>query len=92
MEQTFEGTIISEQLGTFGKDEMMYGYIGIKTPEGKQKKVKVDSYTSYETLDMGSEVIIEAANLGDTDILVARKISINPKTTHSSEEYSTAST
>ena len=92
MEQTFEGTIISEQLGTFGKNDIIYGYIGIKTTKGKQKKIKIDSYTSYETLDMGSEVIIEAAELGDTGILVARKISVNPKVTHTSEEYSAAST
>ncbi|TFG34001.1 hypothetical protein EU527_05600 [Candidatus Thorarchaeota archaeon] len=72
-----QGTIVSTQLGSFGKDEIVYGYIGIKTADGKQIAVKVDSYTDYETLELNSDVIIEAVNLGSTEIIVARKISLN---------------
>ncbi len=92
VEHIFEGTIISRQLGTFGKEEIVYGYIGIRTPEGEQKLIKIDSYTWYESLELGTDVIVEAANLGNTDILVARKVSIHQKLTETTEQLGIAST
>ena len=83
---------MSSELGTFGKNHILYGYIGIKTHEGEQKKIKVDSYTSYETLEIGSEVVAELSSLGDTNIMVARKITHDIKGSHDSEQYGTAST
>ena len=77
MENTIEGKIISNDLGTFGKDKIVYGYIGIEKPNGEHIKVKVDSYTWYETLDIGSYVFVEIAHLGTTDIIVARRIDLN---------------
>ncbi|TFG30644.1 hypothetical protein EU527_14210 [Candidatus Thorarchaeota archaeon] len=92
MQQTIQGTIVSRQLGTFGKDEIVYGYIGIKTSSGEQIAIKVDSYTWYETLELGSDVLIEAVNLGSTDIVVARKISISPNLIGQSDQSAVATT
>jgi len=75
-EQVIEGKIISSQIGAFGKTEFPYGYITIEISQGKNVAVKIDSFTWYETLEIGNHVIVEVLNLGTTDILVARKISL----------------
>ena len=77
MEKTIEGKIISKDLGVFGKNQTVYGYVGIEKPTGEKIKVKVDSFTWYETLEIGDHVFIELGNLGTTDILVARRIDVN---------------
>lgn len=77
MERTIEGKIISKQLGVFGKKQIVYGYIGIEKPDGQQIEVKIDSYTWYETLEIGTHVFAELHNLGTTEILVARRIDVN---------------
>jgi len=77
MEKTIEGKIISKDLGAFGKNKIVYGYIGILKPNGEKVKVKIDSYTWYETLEIGSDVFVEIFNLGSTDILVARRVDVN---------------
>ncbi|MGY5859680.1 MAG: hypothetical protein RTU63_09940 [Candidatus Thorarchaeota archaeon] len=77
MEKTIEGRIISKDLGVFGKYETVYGYVGIEKPDCEKIKVKVDSFTWYETLEVGSHVFIELDNLGTTEILVARRIDVN---------------
>jgi hypothetical protein len=74
--QIIEGKIISSQLGEFGKKEILYGYIGVEINPTHHVAIKIDSYTSYETLEIGDHVVIEASRLGTTDILVARKISL----------------
>lgn len=74
MKRVIEGTIVSKQLGAFGKDEIVYGYIDIRTMDNELIAVKIDSYTSYDNLEVGTDVIIEAVNLGSTDIIVARKV------------------
>ena len=77
MEKTIEGRIISKDLGVFGKNRTVYGYIGIEKTDGEHIKVKVDSFTWYETLEIGSHVFVEIDNLGTTEILVARRIDVN---------------
>lgn len=79
-----EGKIVSSQLGEFGKNEIVYGYIGIEVGHNENVLVKIDSYTWYETLDVGKHVIIHAAKLGTTNILVARKVSVKQGTDSSS--------
>ncbi|MFW9960357.1 MAG: hypothetical protein ACFFDV_05030 [Candidatus Thorarchaeota archaeon] len=79
-----EGKIVSSQLGGFGKTEIVYGYIGIEVSHNQSVMVKIDSYTWYETLDIGKHVIIHAAKLGSTNILVARKVSVKQGTDSSS--------
>ncbi len=74
MKAPFEGKIISANLGEFSKRKIVYGYIGIELPDKSHIKVKIDSYTWYESLVIGEEVIVEAKTLANTDILVARKI------------------
>jgi hypothetical protein len=68
------GKIISTQLGVFGRDELRYGYISVQTKDNKVIKIKIDSYTTYETLNLGDRVVVETEFLGDTNILVARKV------------------
>ena len=77
MDKTIEGKIISRDLGEFGKKQILYGYIGLRKPDGEKVKIKIDSYTWYETLEIGSDVFVEVHNLGPTDILVARRIDVN---------------
>ena len=77
MEKTIEGKIISKDLGEFGKNQTLYGYIGLELPDCKQIKVKVDSFTWYQTLEIGSHVFVETNRLGSTDIMVARRIDVN---------------
>ena len=77
MEKTIEGRIISKDLGVFGKNQTVYGYIGIEKPNGEQISVKVDTFTWFETLEIGSHVFIETSSLGTTDIIVARRIDVN---------------
>ena len=74
MNSPFEGKIISANLGEFSKRQIVYGYIGIELPDKSHIKIKIDSYTWYESLVIGEEVIVEAETLANTDILVARKI------------------
>jgi hypothetical protein len=84
-EQIIEGKIISNQLGKFGKEEMLYGYIGIEITPKQHVAIKIDSYTWYETLEVGNHVIVEAVKLGVTDILVARKVSLSQGANSSSQ-------
>ena len=70
------GTLVSAALGTFGKNDVLYGYIGLEKTDGTHVKIKVDTFTWYETLEVGSKVIIEVETLGSTDILVARRIMV----------------
>ena len=92
MDKTIEGTIISSQLGTFGKDDVFYGYIGIKTTSGENIKVKVDNYTEYDTLEIGSDVIAEIHSLGSTNILVAKRISEKGHGSEASDQHVMAGT
>lgn len=85
------GTLVSSALGTFGKSEILYGYIGLEKEDGSHIRIKVDSYTWYETLDVGSKVVIEVETLGATDILVARKISFQTDLSSGQDEQAKAS-
>ncbi len=90
MNNTIEGKIISKQMGVFGNKQIVYGYLGIETPSGQQRIVKVDAFTWYETLEIGSQVIIEITNLGDTDIIIAEKIRFNQELMTSMDSISAA--
>jgi hypothetical protein len=92
MEKTIEGTIISKDLGLFGKNQILYGYVGIEKPDGEHIKVKVDSFTWYETLEIGSHVFVETKKLGNTDILVAKRIDVNLHPMNLSGHEATAKT
>ena len=68
------GKIISSDLGLFSKREIVYGYIGIELPDKSHIKIKIDSYTWYETLSIGEDVVVEIEKLSNTEILVARTV------------------
>jgi len=86
MSETIQGKIISSNLGEFSKKKIIYGYLGIELPDGKHIKVKVDFYTLYETLKIGEKVILEIEPLGNSDILVAKKIQLKENLETKSEE------
>ncbi|MFW9767525.1 MAG: hypothetical protein ACFFF9_08545 [Candidatus Thorarchaeota archaeon] len=72
MERAITGSIISAQLGNLGKKK--YGFIGVKTEDLKEFKIKVAAETKYETLDVGSRVHIVAELIGDMGIMTAKSI------------------
>lgn len=86
MNGTVNGKIVSTNLGEFSKRRIIYGYIGIELPDKTHIQVKIDSYTWYETLTIGDEVVVEIETLGNTDILVARKIQLKTSLEISAEE------
>lgn len=90
MDNIIEGKIISKQMGVFGNRQLVYGYLGIETPSGQQRIVKVDAFTWYETLEIGSQVIIEITVLGDTDIIIAEKIRFNQELMTNTDSVSAA--
>jgi hypothetical protein len=86
MNGLIHGKIISANLGEFSKKRIVYGYLGIELPDKKHVKVKIDSYTWYETLTPGGEVVVEVDTLANTDIIVARKIQLKSSLETSSDE------
>ena len=86
MSDIIEGKIVSSNLGEFSKKRIVYGYLGIETSDKKHLKVKVDSYTEYETLKIGDEVEVEVHILTGTDILVAKKIHLKSSRESSPEK------
>lgn len=88
MTAAVQGKIVSINIGEFSKKRIKYGYIGIELPDKTHMKLKVDSYTWYETLEMGNEVVVEFEDLGDTDIHVARKIQLSTSVDSTPSEIS----
>jgi hypothetical protein len=86
VEEVLEGRIVSTQLGEFGNTGIIYGYISIDAAPGKNVVVKIDSYTHHENLEVGSYVIVKAAKLGMTDILVAKDVSSKQSTETTTRE------
>ncbi|MFX1579500.1 MAG: hypothetical protein ACFFBJ_07605 [Promethearchaeota archaeon] len=74
MEQSITGSITSTQLGNLGKKQ--YGFIGVKTEEKEELKIKVAAFTKYDTLDIGKRVHIVAESIGNMGIMTAKTISI----------------
>jgi len=77
-ERTIEGKIVSTQLATFGETDIIYGCITIEVTRNEHVNVKIDSYTYYETLEVGNHVAVDVATLGSTDILVAKRVLLGP--------------
>lgn len=70
------GRITSNSLGAVSTREIPYGYIDLITDTGEHYHIKIDVHTFHETLDPGQDVEIEMERLGNTDIVVAKAISI----------------
>ncbi|MHA2047950.1 MAG: hypothetical protein ACW99G_24470 [Candidatus Thorarchaeota archaeon] len=62
MKKAFTGHIISNQLGNMGSKK--YGFIGLKTKNKEELKIKISAFTKYDTLDVGERVRIEAESIG----------------------------
>jgi hypothetical protein len=69
------GEIVSSQLARYGDKDTRYGYVTVQTYEQEYVKIKVDAYTSFDTLDIGEQVVVKSKKLGDTGIRVAKQIS-----------------
>ncbi len=87
---TLIGKIIANQLGKFGSREIIYGYLTIEEETGKHTRIKVDSYTEWDTLSIGDMVEIQATELGNTGIITARRVILKPGPFFSSEDQSVA--
>lgn len=74
MEKSITGSITSTQLGRMGSKR--YGFIGVKTEQQEELKIKVAAYTKYETLDVGKRVHIVAESIGDMNFLTAKSIAL----------------
>lgn len=74
MTEKLEGQIIASQVGRISNTDKKYGFITIRTPEESHVKVKIDSYTNYDTLEMGHDVEIFTDELGSSSLIVAREI------------------
>ncbi len=72
-----KGKIVATQLGTFGSTAKVYGYVVIRKGDGKDVKVKVDSRTEYDSLSVGDSVEVYMVELGETGILLARRVILN---------------
>lgn len=88
MTETIRGKITSTQLGEFSEKQIIYGYIGIERSDKTHVKVKIDSYTWYESLAIGDDVVLETHTLANTDILVARTIRLKSSLDMESEDPS----
>ena len=74
MKKAFTGHIVSNQLGNMGSKK--YGFIGLKTKNKEELKIKISAFTKYETLDVGERVRIEAESIGNMGIFTARLITL----------------
>ena len=74
MTEKIKGQIIASQIGRISNTDKKYGFITIKTSDENHVKVKIDSYTSYDTLEMGHDVEVSTDQLGSDSLIVAREI------------------
>ena len=86
MMETMRGKITSTQLGEFSEKQIIYGYIVIELSDKTHVKVKIDSFTWYESLAVGDEVVLETHTLANTDILVVRTIRLKSNLDMESED------
>lgn len=68
------GEIVASRISKQRTTGVREGYIVILTPTHEHVRFRVDSSTSFESLERGEKVTVEYETLGDTDILVAKKI------------------
>jgi acyl-CoA hydrolase len=89
-EEIIEGKIVSAQLAEFANTGIIYGYISIDAILGNTVAVKIDSYTHHESLEIGDYVVVRAASLGKTDILVATDVTRKDSVEHTAGEVTMA--
>lgn len=88
-EIVIRGKIISSQLATFSTKPSVYGYLIMREEDGGYDEVKVDLHTECESVLVGDMVEVHAEELGETGIIVARRISLIPGPFYSSTDEST---
>lgn len=74
MKSVLDGIIVMSNVDSIGTTDMRDGLITIETPDCDLIKLKVGSYTVFETLDEGKRVLIEAKALSTTNVLFATNI------------------
>ncbi len=85
---TIHGRIVASQLGTFGPTGKLFGYTTIRTDDGAHVRLKVDSYTECESIAVGDTVEVHVDELGETGILIARRVALVPGPFYSSSDKS----
>jgi hypothetical protein len=83
---TIHGKIIASQLGTFGPTGKLFGYTTIRQEDGTHVRLKVDSHTECESIAVGDTVEVHVDELGETGILIARRVALIPGPFYSHEE------
>ena len=68
------GVVTSTQLGHFGSKGILYGYVTIEADDGNMVQVKIDAYTEHDPFEIGDRVELEVAPLGQTKILVVKRL------------------
>jgi len=84
-----QGKIIASQLGTFGPTGKLFGYTTIRKDDGSHVKLKVDTLTECESIAVGDTVEVHVDELGETGILIARRVALIPGPFYSSDESTT---
>jgi len=74
MNGVLTGVVQSAQLTRFGSKGPMYGYVTVKTEDRSLVQVKIDAYTEGDAPKAGDRVELEIAPLGQTKILVVKRI------------------
>jgi len=74
MNGVLTGVVMSTQLGHFGSQATLYGFVTVEADDGSLVQVKIDAYTEHDPFDIGDRVELEVAPLGQTKILVVKRI------------------
>jgi len=74
MNGVFIGVVQSAQLARFGGKGPLYGLVTVEADDKSLLQVKIDAYTEGDAFKVGDRVELEIAPLGQTKILVAKKL------------------
>ncbi len=72
--QQRKGTIVATQLANYANSDIKYGYITLETDEKEHVRIKIDSYTKYDTLERGESIVAKTKSISSDGVIVAREI------------------
>ena len=65
---------MSTQLAYFGSQATLYRYVTVQADDASIVQVKIDAHTERDHFDIGDRVELEVVSLGQTKILVVKRI------------------
>jgi len=68
------GVVQSTQLTRFGSKGPVYGFVTVRAEDKSLVRVKIDAYTEGDAPKVGDRVELEIAPLGQTTIMVVKRI------------------